>query len=263
MIAGFQEFVDLTAQNLLRDDAARRQECRAKVVQCLQRLHGERYVEVGVEQMFGVFLLVFVHPALAGYVKGVCAEVVRTGFGSDSLGVKAGNKGGIAVRLDLGGASLCIINSHLPAGQSHPEERNDTYREVIKSLGTVFAANLRGGPYPPPLHHDLCVWLGDLNYRVERPNDEVRQKIGTGAFLPLLQADQLKNAQRTLQAFGDFHEAPITFQPTYKYDSGTSVYDTSEKARTPSWTDRVLWRQRGDGSVTSLAYRSLVPVCVP
>ena len=66
------------------------------------------------EQMFGVFLLVFVRPSLAGLVRGVCAEVVRTGFGSDSLGVKAGNKGGIAVRLDLGGASMCIVNSHLP-----------------------------------------------------------------------------------------------------------------------------------------------------
>ena len=96
--------------------------------------------------------------------------------------------------------------------------------------------------------------LGDLNYRVERPNDEVRRAIASGDFLGLLQADQLKNAQRALQAFNDFHEAPIAFAPTYKYDSGTSVYDTSEKARTPSWTDRVLWRQRGEGSVTSLVY---------
>jgi len=60
-------------------------------------------------------------------------------------------------------------------------------------------------------------------------------------------------AQKAALAFADFVEAPITFQPTYKYDSGTSVYDTSEKARTPSWTDRVLWRPRC-GWVTPLAY---------
>lgn len=34
-----------------------------------------------------------------------------------------------------------------------------------------------------------------------------------------------------------------SFAPTYKFDRGTDQYDTSEKRRTPSWTDRVLWRQ--------------------
>ena len=123
-IVGFQEFVDLNAQNLLRDDGARRKECRARLEACLQSMHGEKYVEVGVEQMFGVFLLVYVRAAIAGLVRGVCHVEVRTGFGSDSLGVKAGNKGGVAVRLDVNGASLCIINSHLPAGQSHPEVKS-------------------------------------------------------------------------------------------------------------------------------------------
>ena len=96
------------------------------------------------EQMFGVFLLVYVRPRLAPHVRGVHAEVVKTGFGSESLGVKAGNKGGLAVRLDIYGASLCIINSHLPAGQSHPEERNTTYHEVLRGLASGFAAS-RGG----------------------------------------------------------------------------------------------------------------------
>lgn len=37
-----------------------------------------------------------------------------------------------------------------------------------------------------------------------------------------------------------------SFTPTYKFDRGTHVYDTSEKKRTPSWTDRVLWKQSKD-----------------
>ncbi len=28
--------------------------------------------------------------------------------------------------------------------------------------------------------------------------------------------------------------------PSYKFDKGTDVYDTSKKKRTPSWCDRVL-----------------------
>jgi synaptojanin len=39
-------------------------------------------------------------------------------------------------------------------------------------------------------------------------------------------------------------EGEITFPPTYKYDLFSEDYDTSEKARAPAWTDRVLWKRR-------------------
>ncbi|KAJ8473729.1 hypothetical protein ONZ45_g16188 [Pleurotus djamor] len=43
-------------------------------------------------------------------------------------------------------------------------------------------------------------------------------------------------------AFEGYEEGPLLFPPTYRYDLGTNVYDTSEKARIPAWTDRVLFR---------------------
>lgn len=49
--------------------------------------------------------------------------------------------------------------------------------------------------------------------------------------------------QRMLgNVFPGYKEVRPTFWPTYKYDLGSSDYDTSDKQRTPSWTDRVLWR---------------------
>ena len=36
----------------------------------------------------------------------------------------------------------------------------------------------------------------------------------------------------------------MNFAPTYKYDLFCDDYDTSEKQRTPAWTDRVLWRKK-------------------
>lgn len=47
---------------------------------------------------------------------------------------------------------------------------------------------------------------------------------------------------RFLKVFQEFSEGPIIFPPTYKYDISSDEYDTSEKARIPSYTDRILWR---------------------
>lgn len=49
---------------------------------------------------------------------------------------------------------------------------------------------------------------------------------------------KLKNAMDSGVAFVGYEEGPLLFRPTYRYDVGTDVYDTSEKMRVPSWTGR-------------------------
>src|SRR5690242_18361634 len=44
------------------------------------------------------------------------------------------------------------------------------------------------------------------------------------------------------RCFRGFVEPALTFPPTYKFDAGTDVYDSSSKRRIPSWTDRILFR---------------------
>ena len=56
--------------------------------------------------------------------------------------------------------------------------------------------------------------------------------------------------------FKGFHEAPITFKPTYKFDSGTNNYDSSPKNRIPAYTDRILWLTKEPDSVECLSYSS-------
>ena len=60
------------------------------------------------------------------------------------------------------------------------------------------------------------------------------------------------------QVFRGFEEGQVNFAPTYKYDLFCDDYDTSEKKRTPAWTDRVLWRRqplpRHKGRNSSLIY---------
>eukprot|EP00299_Pterocystis_sp_00344_P005082 c16408_g1_i1.p1 GENE.c16408_g1_i1~~c16408_g1_i1.p1 ORF type:complete len:541 (-),score=152.07 c16408_g1_i1:136-1620(-) len=93
--------------------------------------------------------------------------------------------------------------------------------------------------------HDVIFWFGDLNYRISLPAEEVRTKIRDQDLETLLRYDQLTVERDHGNVFVGYEEAPITFAPTYKYDVGTDVYDSSEKKRTPAWCDRVLWR--GDG----------------
>jgi hypothetical protein len=47
---------------------------------------------------------------------------------------------------------------------------------------------------------------------------------------------------------GQFCEGKINFPPTYKFDKGTLLYDTSKKQRVPSWTDRIIWRDNINSS---------------
>lgn len=66
----------------------------------------------------------------------------------------------------------------------------------------------------------------------------------SSAALPLLNRvlsfDQLMEQIEKREAFSDFDESPVTFLPTYKLDRGSARFDSSEKQRCPSWTDRVL-----------------------
>ena len=84
----------------------------------------------------------------------------------------------------------------------------------------------------------------------------VRGHVQRGELPLLADLDQLKQAQASGAAFADFREGALTFEPTYKYDVGTTDYDTSEKRRAPAWCDRVLWRCRpgSDSQVACLYY---------
>ncbi|GMH44412.1 hypothetical protein BSKO_12364 [Bryopsis sp. KO-2023] len=92
---------------------------------------------------------------------------------------------------------------------------------------------------------EFLVWVGDFNYRVEMEYHDALQKIEENRLQDLLDVDQCRREMGKNKVFHGLKEGEIKFQPTYKFDKGLEspfAYDSSEKMRVPSWTDRIFYR---------------------
>lgn len=72
--------------------------------------------------------------------------------------------------------------------------------------------------------------------------------VDDGKLDELLKIDQLNVERAAGAAFKLFREAPIKFNPTYKYEDGKDNFHHPKKKakiRYPAWTDRVLWSTAG------------------
>ncbi|EDV21940.1 uncharacterized protein TRIADDRAFT_29738, partial [Trichoplax adhaerens] len=224
---GFEELVDLSASNILGASHTNKNEWLNE----LQRILNQEssYALVAVEQLVGVCLYIFVKVSLLPHIKDVAVDTVKTG-----LKGKAGNKGGIGIRFQLFSTTFCFICSHLAAGQNHVDDRNSDYKDIREGLTFPMAYLVDS--------HDYVFWCGDLNYRIDLPRDEVLKMIENNSWLTMQEEDQLIKSRESGLSFIGFKEGKPDFAPTYKYDLFSDDYDTSEKQRTPAWTDRVMWK---------------------
>ncbi|XP_032229504.2 synaptojanin-1 [Nematostella vectensis] len=226
---GFEELVDLNASNMVSTSSTQRKEWGEELRRVISR--DFPYVLLTCEQLVGVCLFVFARPHLVPYIRDVAVSTVKTG-----LGGSAGNKGGVAIRLLLHATSICFICSHLAAGQSGVQDRNNDYLDIATRTAFPMGRTIRS--------HDYVFWCGDFNYRIDMPMDEVKSLIQLKDWDALAQNDQLNKQRQEHKVFRGYVEGELRFAPTYKYDLFSDDYDTSEKMRIPAWTDRVLWRRR-------------------
>ncbi|XP_033108886.1 synaptojanin-1-like [Anneissia japonica] len=161
----------------------------------------------------------------------VAVDKVKTG-----LKGKSGNKGSVAIRFLLYNTSMCFVCAHFAAGQSQVKDRNEDYAEITKRIMFPMGRTLSS--------HDYVFWCGDFNYRIDIENEEVKSLVSSENWEALKSFDQLLLNYAEGKVFQGFAEGDIQFAPTYKYDLFSDDYDTSEKNRTPAWTDRVLWNRR-------------------
>ncbi|QSZ30232.1 hypothetical protein DSL72_004754 [Monilinia vaccinii-corymbosi] len=213
VVVGFQEIVELSPQQIMNSDPTIKQAWEKAVRRTLNKharaAGSDPYVLLRSGQLVGAALCVFVRASVLPKIKNVEGSVKKTGMSG-----MAGNKGAVSIRMDYANTQICFVTAHLAAGFSNYEERNRDYHTIHHGLR--FQRN-RGID-----DHDTVIWLGDFNYRIGLGPDRLNLQMVAGL------------------TFQYYSESRITFMPTYKFDIGNDTYDTSEKARIPAWTDRIL-----------------------
>ncbi|KAF8469095.1 Endonuclease/exonuclease/phosphatase [Kalaharituber pfeilii] len=190
-VIALQEIVDVTApENYLRPtDSKIPLNWKAHV----QAMLPTGYKLIASPQLIGLLLLVYASPKVYPSISSISSSTVGTGL----MGY-VGNKGATGVRIVLGETTrLVIINCHLAAFQNGTDRRNYDHSEILRRMAfdkvkrDVLAGFPPDGNINAPMTNekepmdkaDLIIWTGDLNYRIDLPNDDIRNALES--FVPL------------------------------------------------------------------------------
>ncbi|KAL6175956.1 hypothetical protein ACLB2K_052594 [Fragaria x ananassa] len=210
------------------------------------------YVRIVSKQMVGIYISIWVRKKLRRHINNLKVSPVGVGL----MGYM-GNKGSVSVSMSLFQSRMCFVCSHLTSGQKEGAEqrRNSDVYEIIRRtcFSSVFDTDQ---PQTIP-SHDQIFWFGDLNYRLNMLDTEVRKLVALKQWDELLNNDQLSKELRRGHVFEGWKEGRIHFPPTYKYEMNSDRYvgenpKEGEKKRSPAWCDRILWLGTG---ITQLSYK--------
>lgn len=250
VVVGFQEIVELSPQQIMSTDPKRRMLWETAVRTCLNGgsddeefeaapAKSDEYVLLRSGQLVGAALLVFVRSSILGRIRNVEGAIKKTGMS----GI-AGNKGAVAIRMDVESTSVCFVTAHLAAGFGNYEERNRDYNTITSGLRFQRNRSIED--------HEIVLWAGDFNYRIGLGYEKTKaivneaiignEKTKDEALGKLYENDQLNIQMVVGNCFNYYREGRVRFLPTYKYDLGKDEFDSSDKQRIPAWTDRILWK---------------------
>ncbi|KAM3270934.1 type I inositol polyphosphate 5-phosphatase 2 [Capsicum chacoense] len=206
-----------------------------------------RYIRIVSKQMVGIYVSIWVRRRLRRHINNLQVSPVGVGL----MGYM-GNKGSVSVSMSLFQSRLCFVCSHLTSGQKDgaDQRRNSDVYEIMRRthFSSVFDTDADQPQTIPS--HDQIFWFGDLNYRINMLDAEVRKLVAKRQWDELLNNDELIKELRGGHVFAGWKEGSINFAPTYKYEINTDRYvgetpREGEKKRSPAWCDRILWLGKG------------------
>lgn len=272
---GLQEMVDLNAVHVAVDNKSQ-QRSQHWIERIRATLNSRKnsgndpmraYTLLSQRYLVGLMLCVFVKAPHKQRVKYVHSDSVGVGV----MGMM-GNKGGVSIRLQFYDSTICITNTHLAAHRENVAGRNADFANIFSKISYDIGDEavkevIRSGSLSQWAtgtssvgisDHDLAFWMGDLNYRVDEsiPTEKVIELSNANELNELRVNDQLNIERAQGRVFQGFEEGKLMFQPTYKYQPGTDLYECrpDKKLRAPAWCDRILWLAQEPSHVTQLTY---------
>ncbi|XP_010019064.1 PREDICTED: 72 kDa inositol polyphosphate 5-phosphatase [Nestor notabilis] len=224
----------------------------------LQETLGPHYVMLYSAAHGVLYMSVFIRRDLIWFCSEVEYATVTTRIVSQ---IKT--KGALGISFTFFGTSFLFITSHFTSGDSKVNERKLDYNKTIQSL--TLPKNVpdtnpyRSSSGDVTTRFDEVFWFGDFNFRLNKDRETVDSILNQNPetdVSKLLAYDQLTSEMSRGSIFKGFQEADIRFRPSYKFDIGKDSYDTTSKQRTPSYTDRVVFRSRYRDDIHAVKYSS-------
>eukprot|EP00803_Ostreobium_quekettii_P004836 evm.model.scf_1267.4 EVM.evm.TU.scf_1267.4 scf_1267:38976-43411(+) len=225
----------------------------------------DRWQAIGMRQLSGMLVAVFARARLYPYLGNVCTTCISCG-----VTPSGDNKGAVAFQCTLFRRPLLAVMSHLSAHQNSIPDPGENYdlmgrvdfddmgmdgpnrwtMQMLLEEDEAGRGALLNRAYGAA---DMVVWVGDFDYCLDVEYDDAMDMIqdamdGQGAYAELLRYSQCKELTAKGSVFPGLVEAPIDFQPTFKFDKNVAdplAYDSSETRRVPAWTDRIFFRGSG------------------
>ncbi|XP_039131326.1 type IV inositol polyphosphate 5-phosphatase 11-like [Dioscorea cayenensis subsp. rotundata] len=211
----------------------------------LEESLAETHSLLGESTMQSLQLFIFGAKSSKSYIKELRVDTQAVGGCGGLIGRK---KGAVAIYLNFSGIRMVFISCHLSAHEHKVDERNSQCKHISHSL---FSKD--DNPSSRPSH--VSVWLGDLNYRLKDISTQpARNLIHKNLQSLLIEKDQLLQEAERGEVFNGYCEGTLSFKPTYKYNVGSSHYDTSYKIRVPSWTDRILFKVESNSGIDAVLH---------
>lgn len=185
---------------------------------------GPNYVPLRAHTLQAIHLIAFVHKSIAPLCSEVTSAAVATGIANT-----LGNKGGVAISLNIGSTKFVFASAHLAAHQNAVKKRNTEYEKLRRELPLLLArkeAVIRGAGAPSQYPGDRgggdatllescadrVVFLGDLNYRVRGNRRAVDQLLHSDMHDVMLANDQLKWSMRNNLVLAGFTGAKVVLR---------------------------------------------------
>lgn len=215
------EEIDMSVKSVVTGNSANCKKWGEHILKAATRFNDEEFDMLYNQSLGGVCCCALVRRGL--HPKLISSNIEMKKLGANGM---LANKAAVVFSWKIGYGSFSAICCHLAAHDGNCEQRNMQWHEIVQGLDK----------------DDYNIFMGDLNYRINRPRDVCLNMIKEKNLHDLYKFDQLKITQESGDPIKLFEEPEPKFPPSYKFDVGKDVYDTSPKQRVPSWTDRILIR---------------------